>query len=462
MAGKRRSGAGSGKTTAGEAQRFELGPFWLWYRRDRDDWNICWLDGRVTRRASTGIGGDGGNPPEAAKLALIDHWTAWKARAEAITPTGPRGPHEVLLADLTAAWLEEHVAHLESPERYLDSVDRLEAFWAELRAQQLLPEPFAVASVSNALVDAFITWRAAQGVSAPTISRDLAALRGPINWAMRPEINRLSSAPKIKDVKGRKKPKELEWSPEQVAAILDAARATPERDHVFLFTMIMLSTHGRAEATLELDAAQVRRGMIHFLRPGEEQTRKRRPIVPICPTLAPWLEGATGKIIRYRVPTSLKTRAAGGPDFYERPTSDIGNAFEGVLLAAHAARPDLGFAEQVRDKAGDQVWLPPRRKLGETRPRPKLRGIGTPNTLRHTIHTWHKRYGVPDAQIDAAAGHSEEGTGANYTHLRPEYLREFIASTEAFWAAVGEHTDAHLRYQRDTNVAELASARRRR
>jgi len=103
--------------------------------------------------------------------------------------------------------------------------------------------------------------------------------------------------------------------------------------------------------------------------------------------------------------------------------------------------------------------LPPRRKLGETRPRPKLRGIGTPNTLRQTIHTWHKRYGVPDAQIDAAAGHSEEGTGANYTHLRPEYPREFIASTEAFWAAVGEHTDAHLRFGRLSNVSEIAQGR---
>ncbi len=69
---------------------------------------------------------------------------------------------------------------------------------------------------------------------------------------------------------------------------------------------------------------------------------------------------------------------------------------------------------------------------------------------------------MPEAQIDAAAGHSEQGTGANYTHLRPEYLREFVASTEAFWAAVGEFTDSHLRYQRDTNVVALVGSRIRR
>lgn len=457
MARQKRGSGAAGARTSADAGRFELGPFWLWYRRDRDDWNICWLDGRVTRRASTGIGTDGRHPPEEAKLALIDHWTAWKAKAQAIEPSGPLPPGEVLLAEITAAWLEDHVAHLEAPERYLDSIDVLEKFWTDLERRNLLPEPFTVSRVSNGLVDLFIEWRTAQGASPPTISRDLAAIRGPINWALKNE--RLTVAPRIKDVKGRKKPKDLEWSPEQVAVLLEVARAAPERHHVHLFAMIMLSTHARAEATLELDASQIRRAQINFLRPGEDQTRKRRAIVPICPTLAPWLDGVSGKVIVYRAPTSAKTRAAGGAEFFERPTSDIGNAFTGVLLEAHRLRPDLGFAAQERDHAGELLWLPPRRKLGETKRRPKLKAIGTPNTLRHTIHTWHKTFGVPDAQIDAAAGHSEEGTGANYTHLRPEYLREFIASTEAFWREVGAFTSAHLRYQRDTNIADLASHR---
>jgi hypothetical protein len=89
-------------------------------------------------------------------------------------------------------------------------------------------------------------------------------------------------------------------------------------------------------------------------------------------------------------------------------------------------------------------------------------GIGSPNTLRHTIHTWHKRHGVPEAQIDAAAGHSEQGTGASYTHLRPEYLREFMSSTEAFWEAVGEFTEAHAKFPSQTNVVALSSGRARR
>ena len=113
--------------------------------------------------------------------------------------------------------------------------------------------------------------------------------------------------------------------------------------------------------------------------------------------------------------------------------------------------PHLGLAKQARDAAGELQWLPPRQEFWETDARPKMTGVGSPNTLRHTIHTWHQRRGVPQAQIDAIAGpSSERGSGANYTHLRPEYLGELIASTEAFWAAVGEHTKSHLRYQCDT------------
>jgi integrase len=367
-----------------------------------------------------------------------------------------------LLRELTKQWLSRHVADLVDVGRYTTSVFTLGRFWDHLDCIGELPDPLTVSAVNSILVDKFISFRRAEGASAPTISRDLAALRGPINWALRENL--ITAAPRVKDVKGKDKKKELEWNPEQVAAILEAAWEAEERRHVHLFTMIHCSTHGRTEAIIGLDAdTQIRDGLIYFNAPGRLQTRKRRSIVPICPTLAPWLDGVSGKVIRYRVATSKKTRAAGGPDYYERPTSDLGNAFEGVLLAAHMLRPELKLARHRTDERGNKLWLPPRRKLGEVDMRPDLVGIGSPNTLRHTIHTWHQRQGVPQAQIDAASGHNtEQGSGANYTHLRPQYLSEFIASTEAFWEAVGEFTDAHLRYRRDTKVVSMAATKARR
>src|SRR3546814_5435798 len=79
---------------------------------------------------------------------------------------------------------------------------------------------------------------------------------------------------------------------EQVAALLEAAWGRPERRHVFLYTLIALSTCGRSEAILDLHDHQIDRGLIYFLDPDRDQTSKRRSIVPIAPTLAPWLEGA--------------------------------------------------------------------------------------------------------------------------------------------------------------------------
>ena len=35
-----------------------------------------------------------------------------------------------------------------------------------------------------------------------------------------------------------------------------------------------------------------------------------------------------------------------------------------------------------------------------------------------------------------------------------------VNGMEAFWADVGRHTDVHLRYQRDTKIIDLATARR--
>ncbi|OYY70924.1 MAG: hypothetical protein B7Y47_08465 [Sphingomonas sp. 28-63-12] len=375
-----------------------------------------------------------------------------KTPVTAAAPDATLAPSDVLLADITRQWLACHVAHLAAGERYAYSVQTLQAFWEHRRAAGLIVGDITVASVTRNVVSAFVEWRKCQGVGNATISRDLCAWRGPINWALKEQI--ISSAPRIAEVRGAKKRRETEYSPEQVAAILDAARASPDREHVHLYAMIHLSTHGRSEAILELDASQIKGDRIYFNADGREQTRKQRSIVPIAPTLAPWLVGITGKVIKYRAATSEKTQREGGPAFFERETNDIGRAFEACLIAAHVAKPTLGLARQATDAQDNLLWLPARKKQGETEPRPKMVGLGSPNTLRHTIHTWHQRRGVPQAQIDAAAGHSSErGSGANYTHLRPEYLQEFIASTEAFWAAVGAHTKAHLRYQAGAKCA---------
>src|SRR3546814_17586616 len=106
---------------------------------------------------------------------------------------------------------------------------------------------------------------------------------------------------------------------EQVAGLLEAAWRLQERHHVHLFTLISLSTHGRTEAILELEAPQVRDGIIYLNPPGRMQTKKRRSTVPVAPSLRPWLAGARGTTTVYQTPVAKSSCAdPASPDYPER------------------------------------------------------------------------------------------------------------------------------------------------
>lgn len=86
--------------------------------------------------------------------------------------------------------------------------------------------------------------------------------------------------------------------------------------------------------------------------------------------------------------------------------------------------------------------------------------IGSPNTLRHSIHTQLRRIGVPKGQIDAASGHAEQGTGENYNHLDPRHdLKDFTAGVEQLFSELREYTTAHLRSHCGANVIDLGAIR---
>src|SRR3546814_2905351 len=69
----KRTAQPSAAAASDNAARVQLGPYWLEYRAERDDWSICWYDpeARTRRRRKTGVGGSGRlEPPEAAREAL--------------------------------------------------------------------------------------------------------------------------------------------------------------------------------------------------------------------------------------------------------------------------------------------------------------------------------------------------------------------------------------------------------
>ncbi|MBB6228314.1 integrase [Polymorphobacter multimanifer] len=418
---------------------------------------MAWYDPRAgtRRRVSTGVGaGEGVDPPIEAKQALAAHYAAF-ARPEAA-----QAPAEAGLSAILTSYLSEHCAGLRYPEKDAIAVQHFELFMAEQRRAGALPALVTVADITPKVVDRFIHWLRQQGNVGETINRKLATIRGGINWAWKGGL--ITSAPYIKGVPESQcsGPRQLEWSPEQVAAILEAAWSMPERHHVHLFAITSLSTHARTNAILECDLDTQRHGKrIQWLVPGDRQTRKRRSTVPIAPSLNAWLEGRKGKLIKYRVPIAEKRwKVETVAEFFERPTFDIGNALSSTIISAAKAHPSLRLVEPLLDADGNQLHrVFTKRQNGRIPdPEPQWRAIGTPNTFRHTCHTYMQTMGVPQAQIDKASGHStEQGSGANYTHLRPEYLREFIEAVETYWSNIDALTNSHRRSQFGPKIIHL-------
>lgn len=294
-------------------------------------------------------------------------------------------------------WLAKEGSKRVRAEQYAHAVNHIQRF---IDKQGRM----SVQEISPVRMQGYVAMRLAEGVRGETIHSELAALSRSLKWAVENSI--IPYAPFVGKVDKslRSGPKEVEYNMEQVAALLEAARARIDRLHVHLFSMIMLSAHARVEAVMELDAAQIRNRIIYFNAPGRMQTTKRRMIVPVAPSLAPWLPDH-GKVIQYR--TERKDGSV-----VTRPTHSIKTAFGKCLK-------DAGIVDQ-----SGKPW-------------------GSPNSLRHTIHTFLQTQGVPQGQIDAMAGHQEPGSGRNYTHLRPEYLKEAMQAIEYYWREMDSLTTAH-------------------
>jgi hypothetical protein len=447
------------------ARRVRLGEFYLDWRWDRQRYAICWYDGaaRTRRRKLTDIGpGSGPETPIAAQQALAAHFAGHARPAQA------QEPAEASVSAIFSRYLTEHCAGLRFADKDALAVQHFEEYLADQRRAGLLPVQITVGNINGRLIDGFVAAMQARGNVGETINRKLATIRAALNWARKNEI--ITAAPYIKAspeslLSG---PRDLEWSPEQVAAILEAAASEPARHHVRDFAMVSLSTHARTDAILECDLAQQLRvvgdrQMINWLVPGDRLTRKRRSTVPVAPTLWQWLEGRTGKLIQYRVPIAERRwKEEGVPEYETRPTWDIGNALARTVVAAGIAHPSLRLVRPMLDESGNQMVRHFTRKDPASGrvpdPQPLWEPIArTPNTFRHTCHTYLQTMGVPQAQIDLAAGHvaAEKGSGRNYTHLRPEYLRELIQAVEAYWSNLDTLTRAHRRTQCGPKIITL-------
>lgn len=323
-----------------------------------------------------------------------------------------------------ADWLRYHVTTLAAPERYIVSVDHWMNFFDLERRAGRLANAITVRNVTPQLQARFREWRAKGSAGGHTVSRDLAALRGTLNWAWKNQ--RIEHPPFIADVPSHQKSpaRDRVLSLKEVASLIEVCRERDDREHLLRFIVIELGIAGRPQAVLELtsDNIDFERGLINPNQAGRVHLRKRRPIVPIAEAVRPWIVGLTGKLIAYRVPIAKKNQVPGGPTHFMRPTTCIKTSWK-------AACKDAGIVG------------------------------ATPKTLRHTMLTWLAERGVPKEQRMALAGHSAQDTTArNYEHLSPGYLAAAITEIDAFFTALGKLTTGHLRYANDTRPATPLAA----
>ena len=70
-------------------------------------------------------------------------------------------------------------------------------------------------------------------------------------------------------------------------------------DHIRMFLSLLIGTAGRPEALLQLTRFQcdLGHGTINLNQPGREETKKRRPILPMADWLRPWIEATEGPLV---------------------------------------------------------------------------------------------------------------------------------------------------------------------
>lgn len=229
----------------------------------------------------------------------------------------------------------------------------------------------------------YIDWRFAQlrrqghAGSNATLNRELGVIKAALRFAMKrghldrvPHIELLPAPP----------PRDRFLRAPEVRRLLAACDA----DHLHLYVMLALHTLQRPSAIFRLRVEQVDLdwARIDFLPAGSLQSNKRRPVVPITPSLRPHLETAlasseTGHVLEY----------------LGRPVNSVKRSFRRACKRAN------------------------------------LKDV-TPYTLRHTGATLMAAAGVPLRQIAGMLGHTESKTTEIYAKHHPDFLRQAADTLE--------------------------------
>ena len=266
----------------------QIGSYWLSKKPGRDGaedaWCRTWYDHRTRQTCRISLG-----TADFSQATL--RLAAWVVANER---TRKASPDQVLIETVLLNYWNDHAQHLPSAKTQWLGLSYWQEFWTRL----------TVADITPTEQRRFREWLAKRGTGPSGIDRILSVGRAALNRARKWE--EVSDVPHIfgtltAEAKRAREPKGRPVSPGEIARLLDAARSR----HMLTFLLIAANTLARPAAILDLQPAQFDADhcLLDLNPPGRVQNKKFRPILPVTPTLLPWLQrdvGSSGRYVSYR------------------------------------------------------------------------------------------------------------------------------------------------------------------
>jgi len=318
----------------------------LWWDRKRETWTI--IDGRARHRT-----GCGAADIKQAERALRDYIESKHKPAEGPNP---------LLADVLAAYAEEHIAHVVSGKHILYDIGHLNRWWGTKRTTD----------INATSIRAYIASRNAGASS----RRELAFLNAAIShW--KANHAPMMPTPKIK-LPPKPQPRQDFMTRSEAARFLWKARHTP---HLARFFLIGWYTGSRRSVItgLKWSMVNLETGIMQRKERGAVRTKKRSPPVRLGDRLL-------GHLRRW------KRIDAGASEYVVQ--------FNGLPIQ----RPVSSW-DRVRRKAGLPVYV-------------------VPHILRHSRATHMLKAGVPLWEVSNALGMSVKVLAEVYGHHAPDWQKD--------------------------------------
>ncbi len=377
----------------------EIGGCWLSKRQNSPAWCRTWFDrsSRQTRRASLGTA-----DIQQAKLKLavwaVGHGTLPECR-----------PDSVPLEAVLIRYYLQHACARRSGKQ---------ARYALRRWSDFFPAA-VVAEITPIRLRAFVEDMRHEGLSNGSIRRTLAIGRAALNRAHR--LGEFTTVPYVDlSLAPEPEPRERILTPDEARRLFAASR----HDHERAYLLLAFGTAARPEAILQLTSSQVdcEARLIRLNPPGRAQTKKRRPIIPMCRALLYYLQDLPeGPVVRYNG-KALKTIKSTFDRLKARARTEIRDE------AARAVR-DLR-----RAKARSDAWS----VIAQAKARGDALLELTPYAIRHTVACEMRKRGVPVWEVAGFLGHSTGyRTTERYAKYGPDHLGAAVRAIDAYFADLG-------------------------